>query len=177
MRETINIRCILEKNCREHYNLSHYSFPRKGYQLQSWSCSPMEAICYMKQVELSGTGMDYSGCIWTLPRFPFKVKASWSQMLVVFANDLQLHATLGIDLRLPCPSLCTCPWLQLYPMIDCCGLCSPMWDIFVGSSQPWEISMTLTEATVSTVSHFNFSLCLVLSPLLLHRYWFQKHSQ
>ena len=58
----------------------------------------VETICYMKQVELNGIWMDYSGCIWTLPRFSFMVKASWSQILVVFANDPQLPATLGFAL-------------------------------------------------------------------------------
>lgn len=52
----------------------------------------------MKQVELNGIQMDYSGCIWTLPRFSFMVKASWSQILVVFANDPRLPATLGFAL-------------------------------------------------------------------------------
>lgn len=50
----------------------------------------------------SGTkwhGMDCSGCIWRPPRFPFLVKASWSQMLGVLTTDyLQLHPALGIAL-------------------------------------------------------------------------------
>lgn len=87
--------------------------------------------------------MDCSECIWTPPRFPFLVKALCAQMPVVLAtDDSQLHTTLGIALswrQLPCPNLCSYSWLQPYPMMDCCEVCSLMWDIFVGSSQPWEI--------------------------------------